>query len=214
MGGRTGTRAGTSAGTRAGARTGGVRGTPYPTVRADVPVGVPVGVVDGLVEDLVHEIDEQLGVVAPAVAHARVRPAQERLVTPVGPPADGLVAPGVPGVNQVLLVGRVSTAAQEQELPSGDALVTLRLVVPRPASRTLGDRRRPRVPVDTIEIACWTAATRRRALRFEGGELVEVTGALRRRFYRAGAAALSRYEVEARSLRRVREVARDEAVGG
>ncbi|TQJ10300.1 single-stranded DNA-binding protein [Lapillicoccus jejuensis] len=161
----------------------------------------------GVVEALVG--DAQVAPVGP-----RVRVSREGAVAPMGRAAEGLLAPGVPGVNQVLLVGRVSTSAHEQEMPSGDVLVTLRLVVPRPASRTLGDRRRPRVPVDTIEIACWSAATRRRALRFSGGELVEVSGALRRRFYRAGAVALSRYEVEARSLRRVREVTAAKVVVG
>lgn len=171
-----------------------VPGAGCPTTPLDDPLDVPLDVPRGA----------SVGATIP-----------ERLAAPVGRPEDGLVAPGVPGVNQVLLVGRVSTPAQEHELPNGDLLVTLRLVVPRPASRTLGDRRRPRVPVDTIDIACWTAATRRRAVRFEGGELLEVTGALRRRFDRAGTVALSRYEVEARSLRRVRETTLDdEAVGG
>lgn len=143
---------------------------------------------------------------SPATPDRSARPTARPRSAPTGRAAEGLVAPGVPAVNEVRIVGRISTGAEEHELPSGDVLVSLRVVVPRPASRTVGDRRRPRVPVDTIEVACWSAMTRRRALKLEGGELVEVTGSLRRRFYRAGTVSLSRYEVEARTLRKVREV--------
>jgi single-strand DNA-binding protein len=116
-----------------------------------------------------------------------------------------------PGANEVRLVGRVSADPQEQELPSGDRVVTLRLVVPR-------ERPRPRssgkggptggasggASVDTIDVACWSARTRTGALRLAAGDHAEVSGSLRRRFFRAGGAAVSRYEVEAASVRRVR----------
>lgn len=83
-------------------------------------------------------------------------------------------------------------------MPSGDALVQLRVVVPR-ADETL----RPGGPkVDAIEVSCWVPRLRRTALGLSDGEQVEVTGALRRRFFRAGAATVSRYDVEARTLRR------------
>ena len=97
-------------------------------------------------------------------------------------------------VNEVRLVGRVSGAGEERELPSGDTVVQLRVVVPRPArAGSVGSGAR----VDTIDVACWTARTRRSALRVADGATVEVTGALRRRFFRAGPATASRYEVEA-----------------
>jgi len=112
-------------------------------------------------------------------------------------------------VNEVRLVGRVSGTGEERELPSGDAVVQLRVVVPRPArtGATGGGAR-----VDTIDVACWTARTRRSALRLVDGATVEVTGALRRRFFRAGAATVSRYEVEASRVAAVRAV-RTAAVG-
>lgn len=116
--------------------------------------------------------------------------------------------------NEVQLIGRVSGVPLERELPSGDALVQLRVVVPRPAARSRRTARetdddtgaappRPRTQVDTIDVACWTARTRAGALRLRDGAGVEVAGALRRRFFRTGAGRSSRYEVEARSIRGV-----------
>jgi single-strand DNA-binding protein len=102
-------------------------------------------------------------------------------------------------VNHVRLVGRVTAPGEARELPSGDTVHTLRVVVPRPARRD-----RDRAGVDTIDVACWTAAARRTAARLSVDDHVEVEGALRRRFFRAGGGVASRYEVEASTLRRVR----------
>ncbi|HSP61202.1 MAG TPA: single-stranded DNA-binding protein, partial [Ornithinimicrobium sp.] len=57
---------------------------------------------------------------------------------------------------------------------------------------------------DTIEVACWSARTRRTASRFPGGQTVEVRGSLRRRVFGTGGGRASRYEVEAAAVRRVR----------
>lgn len=108
--------------------------------------------------------------------------------------------------NEVHLVGRVSGEPSCRELPSGDQLVQLRLVVPRPPRR--GDS--GRTQVDTLDVACWSARTRRSAVALAPGQGVEVTGALRRRFFAAQGARASRYEVEATMLRRVELEAPDE----
>lgn len=100
--------------------------------------------------------------------------------------------------NEVHLVGRVSGDPTEKELPSGDRLVQLRVVVPRPAVRGS-----TRTQVDTIDVACWSGRTRTAAQRLTDGVVVEVRGALRRRFFATAAGRASRYEVEASSLRRV-----------
>lgn len=109
------------------------------------------------------------------------------------------------GENSVVLVGRVSAAPDVRELPSGDELVTLRLVVPRPGGGRTGRARAAgatdRRTVDVIDIACWTARSRRAARRLEAGDVARVEGALRRRFFRTGAGAASRYEVETTSIR-------------
>ena len=99
-------------------------------------------------------------------------------------------------VNTVRLVGRVSAAGEPRELPSGDVVVMLRVVVPRAARAGRG------ASVDTIDVACWSARVRRTAGRCAVGDHVEIDGSLRRRFFRAGAAVASRYEVEASALRR------------
>jgi single-strand DNA-binding protein len=104
--------------------------------------------------------------------------------------------------NEVLLVGRVSGAPVERELPSGDRLVTWRVVVERPAARRPPEGVRAPT-VDTFDCVAWTAPLRRKASALLADDVVEVRGALRRRFWRSGAGAASRCEVEAASLRRV-----------
>ncbi|MEO7070018.1 MAG: single-stranded DNA-binding protein [Nostocoides sp.] len=108
--------------------------------------------------------------------------------------------------NIVHLQGRVSAVDEPRQLPSGDAVVTFRVIVRRPASRSRNrpkDDLAPRTQVDTIDVACWSATTRRTAGRLGAGDVVEVDGALRRRFFRAGGGAASRYEVEAHRVKRV-----------
>lgn len=98
-------------------------------------------------------------------------------------------------LNEVRLRGRF-TGAVERELPSGDLLVTARLVVPRAERATA-------TGVDTIDCALWAAQLRRRALNVPEGTVVEVEGVLRRRFWRGAAGPASRYEVEVVALRRL-----------
>jgi single-strand DNA-binding protein len=115
--------------------------------------------------------------------------------------------PAEPGwTNEVTLSGRVSAAPEERELPSGDRLMTLRLVVPRPPLTTGRGRNpeRPRSTVDTIDCAVWVGRVRRSVASWRPDDLVEVSGALRRRFFRAGGATVSRVEVEVTAARLIR----------
>ena len=107
--------------------------------------------------------------------------------TPVTGPAPA------PHLNEVVLTGRVSATPEERELPSGDRLVTFRVIVDRPPER--GSTKRA---VDVIDVACWGGRVRRSALALAAGDPVRVEGSLRRRFFAAGAGRASRYEVEAR----------------
>lgn len=107
------------------------------------------------------------------------------------------------GRNEVLLVGRVSGAPRERELPSGDALVSWRVVVDRPAPRRAPPEGVRRITIDTLDCVAWTAALRRKARSLLDGDIVSVEGALRRRFWQAGAGATSRTEVEVEQLRRL-----------
>ena len=99
-------------------------------------------------------------------------------------------------VNEVRLVGRVSQAPEERVLPSGDVLWTFRVVVPRPESAG-------RSAVDALECAAWTARARRSVASWQPDDVVEVSGAVRRRFFRTGAGAASRVEVEVSSRARL-----------
>jgi single-strand DNA-binding protein len=99
--------------------------------------------------------------------------------------------------NEVRLVGRISIDAQERELPSGDRMAQLRVVVPRASDAGPGR-------VDTIDVACWSARTRRSARGLKAQDTVEVVGALRRRYIRTATVTVSRYELEALTLKRLR----------
>ena len=101
-------------------------------------------------------------------------------------------------LNTVTLVGRVSAAPEVRDLPSGDRLVTLRLVVDRPPARGITKR-----AVDVIDVACWSKRTQRTATSLGPDDGVRVEGSLRRRFFATGSGRASRYEVEASRLARV-----------
>ncbi|WP_229053795.1 single-stranded DNA-binding protein [Aeromicrobium sp. Leaf350] len=103
-------------------------------------------------------------------------------------------------INDVRLRGRVSGDPETRVLPSGDELVSLRLVVPRSAAA----RKRSKATVDTIELTAWTAALRRTVGRLSSGDVVEVSGELRRRFARGAGGAQSFMGVDLTACRRVR----------
>lgn len=104
--------------------------------------------------------------------------------------------------NEVRLVGRLSADPAEVTLPSGDTLWAFRLVVERADA---GGRRGQQV--DTLDCAVWGGRVKRSVPSWSGGDLVEVTGAIRRRFYAAGAAKVSRYQVEVSGGRVIRRAA-------
>lgn len=105
--------------------------------------------------------------------------------------------------NEVVLEGRVSAAPERRVLPSGDEVVSLRVVV-----------RRADGAVDTLPVSVGPAPPKGRrpqpgqvgrrlvatAAAVPSDACVRVEGALRRRWWRAGEAARSRIEVAARSL--------------
>lgn len=102
-------------------------------------------------------------------------------------------------VNEVRLVGRVSQDPEERVLPSGDTVWTFRVVVAR--RRGAG---RSRQAVDAIECAAWSSRAQRSVSRWSADDVVEVTGELHRRFFRAGGAVSSRVEVEMASGKIIR----------
>lgn len=92
--------------------------------------------------------------------------------------------------NSVFLRGRLAAEPVLRTLPSGDEILTFRLTVDRPPQRD-GDRTR----VDSIDCASSTARVRRCVERTQPGEVLELSGALRRRFWRSASGVGSRYEV-------------------
>ena len=106
--------------------------------------------------------------------------------------------------NEIVLVGRLGAAADSRILASGDEVSTFRLVVRRAPSRRPARPAAPRSPVvDTVDCAVWTAALRKAVRGWQPGDIVEVHGALRRRFWRSAGGPASRYEVEVVKARRV-----------
>lgn len=104
--------------------------------------------------------------------------------------------------NEVRLVGRVSGEPEERELPSGDRLRAFTVVVDRDRPRTTPSGRTVRS--DALECVAWSAGVQRTVAGWQPGDVVEVTGALRRRFWRGGG---SRYEVEVLRAKRLTRAA-------
>jgi single-strand DNA-binding protein len=96
-------------------------------------------------------------------------------------------------LNDCLLRGRVSAQATDRELPSGEHVVEFRLIITRDA----------REGVDTLDIAAWSSRLRRTALSLKPGEWIEVSGAVRRRFWQGPAGLASRWQIEAESIARL-----------
>lgn len=96
-------------------------------------------------------------------------------------------------LNDVLLRGRVSNEAVEKELPSGDKVVEFRLIVTR--DKQPG--------VDTLDIASWSAKSRRTALSLRPDEWIEISGSIHRRFWSAPSGLANRWQVEALEISRI-----------
>lgn len=98
--------------------------------------------------------------------------------------------------NEVVLEGRLSKPPEEKVLPSGDAMWMIRVVVPRPEGARRG--------VDWVDCCVWSGRLRRSVAGWGEGDVVEVRGALRRRFFRSDGAPVTRLEVEATGGRLIR----------
>lgn len=116
----------------------------------------------------------------------------------------GLVAVG-DHRNDVVLIGRVTTVAQERDLPSGDLMVTWRIVVDRPPQTRVDGRRLP--TIDTLDCFTRRKSVSRSALAWQLGDTVEVAGSLRRRFWQGPTRRESRVEVEVLHAKRLHKAA-------
>lgn len=105
-------------------------------------------------------------------------------------------------VNAVTLRGRLTAEPVERELPSGDVIVTFRLSVARAGKTPMTARSHQ--SSDWVDCVAGGARVRRSVMAWTTGDRVQVEGALRRRFYRAGGSAATRLEVEVAKVRRER----------
>ena len=94
--------------------------------------------------------------------------------------------------NEVVLVGRVTSPATERVLPSGDTITSWRITVDRD-----GEGR------DVVDCTAWTSRLQRSSLTWQKGDVVEISGAIRRRCWRAGAGLGSATEIEVQTAKRV-----------
>ena len=104
--------------------------------------------------------------------------------------------------NEVRLVGRISVQPEERVLPSGDAMWSFRVVVPRAEGEV-----RLRQTVDALDCAAWSARSRRSVAGWNVDDVVEVRGAVRRRFFTTAGGAASRFEIEMSRGRVIRRAA-------
>jgi single-strand DNA-binding protein len=94
--------------------------------------------------------------------------------------------------NDVALVGRVTTPPFERVLPSGDTICSWRITIDRGGGGC-----------DVVDCTAWTARPQRSAASWGKGDVVEITGALRRRFWRNARGLASAYDVEVHTAKRL-----------
>ncbi|MDA2808793.1 single-stranded DNA-binding protein [Nocardiopsis suaedae] len=98
--------------------------------------------------------------------------------------------------NEVVLAGRVTAEPSVRELPSGEHLVSWRISVARPPSDL---RRGPQA--DPFTCVSFRPDIREAVRGWRIGDLVQVSGALRRRYRRAARGGGGTVEVEATGVR-------------
>jgi len=101
-------------------------------------------------------------------------------------------------LNRVELIGRVSAVLPSRTLPSGDEVVSFRLVV----RRSRAARRGSRQSVDTFDCDAWTSAARKAVQRLVVDDVVRVEGVLRRQFFQSATGPASRVNVDVTRVRR------------
>jgi single-strand DNA-binding protein len=128
----------------------------------------------------------------------------EEAAAAVDDPVDGAASPDRLNVghrNEVTLVGRLAGEVNERLMPSGTPLSSFRLVVRREVGATQGPN------IDTLDCVAWHTAVQRVIRSWTAGDLVEVRGAVRRRFWRGGSGSVSRCEIEVGTVRRLARAA-------
>jgi single-stranded DNA-binding protein len=97
-------------------------------------------------------------------------------------------------VNEITLVGRLSGEPEWRTLPSGGDLAVWRLVVDH------RDARSPQDAIDTIRCVAFDERLHEAVRDWHHGDIIEVRGALRHRFWRGPASPRGIYEIEAETV--------------
>ena len=97
-------------------------------------------------------------------------------------------------INEVYLVGRITSKSGEKKLPSGDLVSEFRMVI---------DRGKKAGAIDTIDVAAWKSSLRKRINSIEIDTWIEVKGSVRRRFWQSATGLASRWQVEATQITRL-----------
>ncbi|WP_017573052.1 single-stranded DNA-binding protein [Nocardiopsis halotolerans] len=105
--------------------------------------------------------------------------------------------------NEILVAGRITAEPLIRELPSGDRLATWRVCVVRPSDSRYGAHRS-----DSITCASFDRVLHEEVRTWRLGDVVRMTGELRRRTWRVREGVRSVCEVEARTATLVRAVGR------
>ncbi|MUL43874.1 single-stranded DNA-binding protein [Streptomonospora sp. PA3] len=100
--------------------------------------------------------------------------------------------------NEVVVAGRVTAEPYVRELASGDRLTTWRISISRAPAQ-----QRPNQSADPITCVSFQEAIEERTREWRLGDVVQVSGALRRRFWRSPKGSASVVEIEARAVRRI-----------
>jgi single-strand DNA-binding protein len=95
-------------------------------------------------------------------------------------------------LNDVNLVGRISSITGEKKLPSGDRVFEFRVVIDRKSKG-----------IDTIDIAAWSAALRKKIQSLMVEDWVKISGSIRRHFWQSSSGVASRWQVEALKIAKI-----------
>ncbi|NYJ37323.1 single-stranded DNA-binding protein [Nocardiopsis aegyptia] len=93
--------------------------------------------------------------------------------------------------NEIVLVGRVTAVPVVRDLPSGDRLMTWRICVSRPPDTRFRGRR-----IDSITCVSFDTGVHDEVREWRLGDVVRMSGALRRRTWRGYDGVRSVHEVE------------------
>jgi single-strand DNA-binding protein len=96
-------------------------------------------------------------------------------------------------VNEIVLLGRLSGEPEWRALPGEDQVAVWRLIVEHRGARS------PQDAIDTIRCVAYDPAVQTGVRAWSHGDLIEVRGALRHRFWRGPTGPRGVYEVEAAS---------------